>query len=76
MRISRCFASSNGVREGDRRKMTTEVARLRQRANWYREFAKLGTLQEREWRSEMADYFDQLADQAEKAAERSPANNH
>jgi len=56
--------------------MTTEAARLRQRAQWYREFAKLGTLQEQEWRSEMANYFDRLADEAEKSAETSRPKNH
>src|SRR5262249_31443491 len=58
------------------RRMTTEAARLRQRAHWYREFAKLGTLHEQEWRGQMADYFDRLADQAEKNAETPPAKNH
>jgi hypothetical protein len=56
--------------------MTTEVARLRQRAQWYREFAKLGTLQEQKWRSEMANYFDQLADQAEKSSVPPRTQNH
>ena len=45
--------------------MTTEAARLRQRAQWYRDFAKLGNLQEEAWRNQMADYFDRLADNAE-----------
>ena len=46
-------------------KMMTEATRLRQRAQWYRDFAKLGNLQEEAWRNEMADYFDRLADDAE-----------
>jgi hypothetical protein len=45
--------------------MMTEAARLRQRAQWYRDFAKLGNLQEEAWRNQMADYFDRLADNAE-----------
>jgi hypothetical protein len=45
--------------------MMTEAARLRQRAQWYRDFAKLGNLQEQAWRNQMADYFDRLADNAE-----------
>lgn len=46
--------------------MTTEPLRLRKRAQWYREFAKLGTMQERVWRQQMADYFDRLAEEIEK----------
>ena len=57
-------------------KMMTEAARLRQRAQWYRDFAKLGNLQEEAWRNEMADYFDRLAEQAEHDAEASPIKNH
>lgn len=49
--------------------MTAEPARLRQRAQWYREFAKLGNSHEREWRFQIADYFDRLAEQAEKDGE-------
>ena len=45
--------------------MMTEAARLRQRAQWYRDFAKLGNLQEQAWRNQMAEYFDRLADTAE-----------
>jgi hypothetical protein len=52
--------------------MTTEATRLRQRAQWYRDFAKLGTLQEQEWRGQMAEYFDRLADEAEKPSQISP----
>jgi hypothetical protein len=49
--------------------MADEADRLRRRAQWYREFAKLGNSHEMEWRFQMADYFDRLADQAEKSAE-------
>jgi len=56
--------------------MMTEAARLRQRAQWYRDFAKLGNLQEEAWRNEMADYFDRLAEQAEHDAQASLRQNH
>ena len=46
--------------------MMTEAARLRQRAQWYRDFAKLGNLQEQAWRNQMADYFERLAETAER----------
>ena len=46
--------------------MTTEPLRLRKRAKWYRDFAELGTVHERVWRQQMADYFDRLADEIEK----------
>ena len=46
--------------------MTTEPLRLRKRAQWYRDFAQLGTMYERVWRHQMADYFDRLADDVEK----------
>ena len=49
--------------------MTSEAARLRRRAQWYREFAKLGNSHESEWRFQIADYFDHLAEQAEKDSE-------
>ncbi len=49
--------------------MTSEAMRLRQRAQWYRDFAKLGTGQEREWRCQMAEYFERLAEQSERDAE-------
>jgi len=49
--------------------MTTEGTRLRQRAQWYRDFAKLGTRQESEWRGQMAEYFERLAEQSERTAE-------
>jgi hypothetical protein len=55
--------------------MATEAARLRQRAQWYRDFAKLGNLQEQTWRQQMAEYFDDLADQAERNAEALPTGN-
>jgi len=48
--------------------MTTEIERLRKRAQWYRDFAKLGTAYERNWRSQMADYFDRMADEMAKRA--------
>jgi len=51
--------------------MLTEAARLRRRAQWYREFAQLGNSQEKEWRLQIAEYFDRLADQAEKDAQAS-----
>ncbi len=35
---------------------------LKKRAQWYREFAKLGTSYERTWRLQMAAYFDRLAE--------------
>lgn len=45
--------------------MSSELERLRKRAQWYRDFAKLGTAYEQVWRLKMADYFDRLADGAE-----------
>jgi hypothetical protein len=49
--------------------MPTEAARLRKRAQWYRDFAKLGTAYERAWREQMAEYFDRMADELEKPPE-------
>jgi hypothetical protein len=46
--------------------MSNEVEELRTRAQWYRDFAQLGTPDERVWRFQMADYFDRMADGAEK----------
>ncbi|HXJ00926.1 MAG TPA: hypothetical protein VNH44_06870 [Micropepsaceae bacterium] len=41
--------------------MSTELENLRARAQWYRDFAQLGTPDERVWRNQMAEYFDRLA---------------
>ena len=46
--------------------MSNEVEELRTRAQWYRDFAQLGTPDERVWRFQMADYFDRLAETLEK----------
>ena len=53
--------------------MTSEATRLRQRAQWYRDFARLGTEQEREWRTQLADYFERLAEQADHDGDKAPA---
>jgi hypothetical protein len=47
-------------------RMPTELENLRARARWYRDFAELGTPDERVWRNQMAEYFDRLATAAEK----------
>ena len=39
---------------------------LKKRAQWYRDFAKLGTNYERQWRLQMAEYFDRLAEAQDK----------
>jgi hypothetical protein len=46
--------------------MPNELENLRTRAQWYRDFAELGTPDERVWRNQMADYFDRLAGALEK----------
>jgi len=55
--------------------MTTEAARLRKRAQWYRDFAKLGTAYERVWRHQMAEYFDRQADLVENGDGRAAEPN-
>jgi hypothetical protein len=49
---------------------TLTPARLRAMAEWFREFAALGSAEQRRWQLDLAAYYERLAAEREAAARR------
>jgi hypothetical protein len=53
-----------------------QVRELRRRAQWYREFADVGSADNKELRLSLARHFDRMADEAEARAMKDSGGPH